>query len=99
MGIQDIFILTKYIEKYDNYENALKKYERICVLDNDRFYHTINSLIKFYLEDNIPDIIRTKSLSLFNRNKLIKNKVIEIATGIDKLNSLSKDKYCKPCYE
>ena len=99
MGIQDIFILTRCIEKYSKYVDALKKYERICVTDNNRFYRTINSLIKFYLEETIPDIIRNKSLSLFNQNKLIKYKVIEIATGIDKLSSLSKDEYCKPSYE
>ena len=99
MGIQDIFILTKCIDKYSNYGDALKKYECICISDNNRFYHTINSLIKFYLEETIPDIIRNKSLSLFNKNKLVKNKAIEIATGIDKLSSLSKDEYCKPSYE
>ena len=98
MGIQDIFILTRCIEKYSKYVDALKKYERICVTDNNRFYRTINSLIKFYLEETIPDIIRNKSLSLFNKNKLIKRKAIEIATGIDKLSSLSKDEYCKPSY-
>ena len=99
MGIQDIFILTRCIEKYSNYRHALKKYEHICISDNDRFYRTINYLIKFYLEETIPDIIRNKSLSLFNKNKLVKNKAIEIATGIDKLSSLSKDEYCKPSYE
>jgi len=99
MGIQDIFILTRCIEKYSNYRHALKKYEHICISDNDRFYRTINYLIKFYLEETIPDIIRTKSLSLFNKNKLIKYKAIEIATGIDKLSSLSKDEYCEPSYE
>jgi 2-octaprenylphenol hydroxylase len=99
MGIQDIFILTRCIEKYSNSADALKKYECTCISDNNRFYHTINSLIKFYLEETIPDIIRNKSLSLFNKNKLVKNKAIEIATGIDKLNSLSKDEYCKPSYE
>ena len=98
MGIQDIFILTRCIEKYSKYVDALKKYERICVSDNNRFYRTINSLIKFYLEETIPNIIRNKSLSLFNKNKLIKRKAIEIATGIDKLSSLSKDEYCKPSY-
>ena len=98
MGIQDIFILTRCIEKHSKYTDALKKYERICLSDNNRFYRTINSLIKFYLEETIPDIIRNKSLSLFNKNKLIKRKAIEIATGIDKLSSLSKDEYCKPSY-
>ena len=98
MGIQDIFILTRCIEKYSKYVDALKKYERICLSDNNRFYRTINSLIKFYLEETIPNIIRNKSLSLFNKNKLIKRKAIEIATGIDKLSSLSKDEYCKPSY-
>ena len=98
MGIQDIFILTRCIEKYSKYVDALKKYERICVSDNNRFYRAINLLIKFYLEETIPDIIRNKSLSLFNKNKLIKRKAIEIATGIDKLSSLSKDEYCKPSY-
>ena len=98
MGIQDIFILTRCIEKHSKYADALKKYERICLSDNNRFYRTINSLIKFYLEETIPDIIRNKSLSLFNKNKLIKRKAIEIATGIDKLSSLSKDEYCKPSY-
>ena len=99
MGIQDIFILTRCIEKHSKYADALKKYERICLSDNNRFYRTINSLIKFYLEETIPNIIRNKSLSLFNKNKLIKRKAIEIATGIDKLSSLSKDEYCKPSYE
>lgn len=98
MGIQDIFILTRCIEKHSKYTDALKKYERICLSDNNRFYRTINSLIKFYLEETIPNIIRNKSLSLFNKNKLIKRKAIEIATGIDKLSSLSKDEYCKPSY-
>ena len=98
MGIQDIFILTRCIEKHSKYADALKKYERICLSDNNRFYRTINSLIKFYLEETIPDIIRNKSLSLFNKNKLIKRKAIKIATGIDKLSSLSKDEYCKPSY-
>ena len=98
MGIQDIFILTRCIEKYSKYVDALKKYERICVSDNNRFYRAINLLIKFYLEETIPNIIRNKSLSLFNKNKLIKRKAIEIATGIDKLSSLSKDEYCKPSY-
>ena len=98
MGIQDIFILTRCIEKYSKYVDALKKYERICVSDNNRFYRAINLLIKFYLEETIPDIIRNKSLSLFNKNKLIKRKAIKIATGIDKLSSLSKDEYCKPSY-
>ena len=98
MGIQDIFILTRCIEKHSKYADALKKYERICLSDNNRFYRTINSLIKFYLEETIPNIIRNKSLSLFNKNKLIKRKAIEIATGIDKLSSLSKDEYCKPSY-
>ena len=98
MGIQDNFILTRCIEKHSKYADALKKYERICLSDNNRFYRTINSLIKFYLEETIPNIIRNKSLSLFNKNKLIKRKAIEIATGIDKLSSLSKDEYCKPSY-
>ena len=32
MGIQDIFILTRCIEKYSKYVDALKKYERICAV-------------------------------------------------------------------
>ena len=98
MGIQDIYILNKSIENNDETQKILKSYENKCIYENTRYYNTINFLVKFYTDQKIPDIIQTKSLYLFNRNKLIKNKVIEIATGINALKTQSKEEYCKPNY-
>ena len=64
-----------------------------------RFFNTINLLVEFYMGGKIPDIVRSQSLSFFNKNTLLKNKIIEVATGIDVLKSESKDKYCKPSYK
>ena len=96
MGIQDIYILNKSVENNDETQKILQSYENECTYENTRFYKTINFLVKFYTDQKIPDMIQTKSLYLFNRNKLIKNKVIEIATGIHALKSQSKEEYCKP---
>mgnify|MGYP001159577848 CR=1 FL=1 len=96
MGIQDIYILNKSVENNDDTQKILQSYENECTYENTRFYKTINFLVKFYTDQKIPDMIQTKSLYLFNRNKLIKNKVIEIATGIHALKSQSKEEYCKP---
>ncbi len=99
MGIQDIFSLITSIEKEDSTLKALKNYEKVCYTSNSRFFNTINLLIEFYTGGKIPDIIRSKSLLLFNKNKFLKNKIIEVATGIDALKSKSKDEYCKPSYK
>lgn len=96
MGIQDIYILNKSIENNKDTKTILKSYENECVHENTRFYKTINLLVKFYTDTKIPDFIQTKSLYLFNKNKLIKNKVIEIATGINALKTQSIEEYCKP---
>ena len=96
MGIQDIYILNKSIENNKDTDKILKSYENECVHENTRFYKTINLLVKFYTDTKIPDFIQTKSLYLFNKNKLIKNKVIEIATGINALKTQSIEEYCKP---
>ncbi len=98
MGIQDIYILNKSIENNDETQKILQSYENKCIYENTRYYNTINFLVKFYTDQKIPDIIQTNSLYLFNRNKLIKNKVIEIATGINALKTQSKEEYCKPNY-
>ena len=96
MGIQDIYILNKSIENNKDTKKILKSYENECVHENTRFYKTINLLVKFYTDTKIPDFIQTRSLYLFNKNKLIKNKVIEIATGINALKTQSIEEYCKP---
>ena len=99
MGIQDIFSLITSIEQEDSLLKALKNYEKNCYTSNSRFFNTINLLVEFYTGGKIPDIIRSKSLLLFNKNKFLKNKIIEVATGIDALKSKSKDEYCKPSYK
>ena len=99
MGIQDIYILRRSIETEESISTALEKYEKTCYLNNSRFFNTINFLVEFYMGGKIPDKVRSQSLSFFNKNTLLKNKIIEVATGIDALKSESKDKYCKPCYK
>ena len=99
MGIQDIFSLITSIEREDSILKALKNYEKNCYISNSRFFNTINLLVEFYTGDKIPDVIRSKSLLLFNKNKFLKNKIIEVATGVDMLKSKSKDEYCKPSYK
>ena len=72
----------------------LKIFNRSCIEENKKTYNTINFLKKFYSDKLIPDFFRSKSLSLFNKNIYLKNKVIESATGIDVLKRRSVGKYC-----
>ena len=98
MGIQDIFLLENSFLKIntDNYDitQVLQNFNRSCTEENKKTYNTINFLKKFYSDKLIPDFFRSKSLSLFNKNIYLKNKVIESATGIDVLKRRSVGKYC-----
>ncbi len=98
MGIQDIYFLQKYIKAEDSIDDALSSYERSCIINNSRFFRTINFLMQFFTSGRTPNIVRSKSLLIFNKNKFLKDKVIKIATGLDVLKSESKDQYCKPSY-
>ena len=98
MGIQDIYFLQKYIEAEDSIDDALSSYERSCIINNSRFFRTINFLMQFFTSGRTVNIVRSKSLLIFNKNKFLKDKVIKIATGLDVLKSESKDQYCKPSY-
>lgn len=98
MGIQDIYFLQKYIKEEGSIDDALGSYERSCIINNSRFFRTINFLMQFFTDGRKPNIVRSKSLLIFNKNKYLKNKVIKIATGLDALKSESKDQYCKPSY-
>jgi 2-polyprenylphenol 6-hydroxylase len=98
MGIQDIYFLQKYIKEEGSTDDALGSYERSCIINNSRFFRTINFLMQFFTDGRKPNIVRSKSLLIFNKNKYLKNKVIKIATGLDALKSESKDQYCKPSH-
>ena len=54
--------------------------------------------MRFSTSGQTSNIVRSKSLRIFNKNKFLKDKVIKIATGLDVLKSESKDQYCKPSY-
>ena len=54
--------------------------------------------MRFFTGGRTSNIVRSKSLLFFNKNKFLKDKVIKIATGLDALESESKDQYCKPSY-
>ena len=99
MGIQDIYTLNRLFKNKDTIKSTLRIYEKSCVKDNTIFFKTINSLIGFYTGVKIPDLLRTKSLFLFNENKILKQKSIEIATGLTALKLQSRDEYCKPSYK
>ena len=100
MGIQDIFLLYQAIlDNYDNSQNmdiVLSTYDNYCTYENSKIFNTINFLKKFYSKGFLPAIIKSSSISLFNSNNFIKNKVIENATGIDVLKRRSRDQYCYP---
>lgn len=98
MGIQDIYFLQKYIKAEGSIDDALSSYERSCIINNNRFFRTINFLMQFFTDGRTPNIVRSKSLLIFNKNKYLKDEVIKIATGLDVLKSESKDQYCKPSY-
>ena len=67
--------------------------------NNNRFFRTINFLMHFFTGGRTSkNIVRSKSLLVFNKNKFLKDKAIKIATGLDVLESESKDQYCKPSY-
>jgi|TARA_B110000858_G_scaffold194638_1_gene249417 2-polyprenylphenol 6-hydroxylase len=100
MGIQDIFLLENVFSKMhtDGHDisQVLENFNKCCVSENKKTYNTINFLKKFYSENFIPDFFRSQSLKIFNKNKYLKNKVIESATGIDVLKRRSVRKYCYP---
>ena len=98
MGIQDIYFLQKSIKVEGSIDDALSSYERSCIINNSRFFRTINFLMQFFTSGQTSTIVRSKSLLIFNKNKFLKDKVIKIATGLDVLKSESKDQYCKPSY-
>ncbi len=102
MGIQDIFLLHEAMLDYNNnapnMDIILSTYEDHCVQENSKIFNTINFLKKFYSKDFLPNLIKSSSISLFNKNSLIKNKIIESATGIDILKRRSRDQYCYPNY-
>jgi hypothetical protein len=79
-------------------DDALSSYERSCIINNNRFFRTINFLMHFFTGGRTSNIVRSKSLLFFNKNKFLKDKAIKIATGLDVLESESKDQYCKPSY-
>ena len=99
MGIQDIYFLQKYIKAEGSIDDALSSYERSCIINNNRFFRTINFLMRFFTSEHTSNIVRSKSLRIFNKNKFLKDKVTKIATGLDVLKSESKDQYCKPSYQ
>ena len=72
MGVQDVYILRQSIEREESISAALEKYEKTCYLNNSRFFNTINLLVEFYMGGKIPDIVRSQSLSFFNKNTLLK---------------------------
>ena len=100
MGIQDIYFLQKFIKVGGPIDDALSSYERSCIINNNRFFRTINFLMHFFTGGWTSNIVRSKSLLFFNKNKFLKDKAIKIATGLDVLESESesKDQYCKPSY-
>jgi 2-octaprenylphenol hydroxylase len=100
MGIQDIYFLQKFIKVEGPIDDALSSYERSCIINNNRFFRTINFLMHFFTGGRTSNIVRSKSLLFFNKNKFLKDKAIKIATGLDvlELESESKDQYCKPSY-
>jgi 2-octaprenylphenol hydroxylase len=98
MGIQDIYFLQKFIKVEGPIDDALSSYERSCIINNNRFFRTINFLMRFFTGGRTSNIVRSKSLLFFNKNKFLKDKAIKIATGLDVLESESKDQYCKPSY-
>ena len=75
---------------------VLSTYDNYCTYENSKIFNTINFLKKFYSKGFLPAIIKSSSISLFNSNNFIKNKVIENATGIDVLKRRSRDQYCYP---
>ena len=102
MGIQDIFLLNQaLLENYGNSKDMdfiLSTYDEYCSYENSKIFNTINFLKKFYSKNALPSTVKSSSISLFNRNNFIKNKVIENATGIDVLKRRSRDQYCYPNY-
>ena len=102
MGIQDIFLLNQaLLENNGNSKDMdfiLSTYDEYCSYENSKIFNTINFLRKFYSKNALPSTVKSSSISLFNRNNFIKNKVIENATGIDVLKRRSRDQYCYPNY-
>tara|TARA_E500000331_G_scaffold284013_1_gene278111 strand:- start:738 stop:1946 length:1209 start_codon:yes stop_codon:yes gene_type:complete len=102
MGIQDIFLLNQaLLENNGNSKDmdfVLSTYDEYCSYENSKIFNTINFLKKFYSKNALPSTVKSSSISLFNRNNFIKNKVIENATGIDVLKRRSRDQYCYPNY-
>ena len=98
MGIQDIFLLENSFLKYDTngygISKVLKDFNRSCIKENNKTYNAINFLKNFYSDKLIPDLFRSESLKLLNKNIFLKNKIIESATGIDLLKRRSVGKYC-----
>ena len=95
MGIQDVFLLIKNLNIYKNVisEKFLSAFEHDCMKLNNKTYHTINFLKSFYTDNIYPKNFKSLSLKMFNDTTLIKNKIIEYATGINTLKKNLKEKY------
>ena len=92
MGIQDLFILDKIIEKNNQFINqsSLKKFSSQITGINKKIYHTINFLKYFYSDLTFSKTLRKISLIAFNRNSMLKKSIIRNATGLDTFEIFNK---------
>ena len=94
MGIQDIYILDEIFSKSKTTDDIFNLYDIECSKINNKYFHTINFLKLFYSNNIIPSIFKRRSIEIFDKNTILKNKIIKIATGVDLLEHNSKVKYC-----
>ena len=92
MGIQDLFILNKIIEKNNQFidQSSLKKFSSQITGINKKIYHTINFLKYFYSDLTFSKTLRKISLIAFNRNSMLKKSIIRNATGLDTFEIFNK---------
>ena len=92
MGIQDLFILDKIIEKNNQFidQSSLKKFSSQITGINKKIYHTINFLKYFYSDLTFSKTLRKISLIAFNRNSMLKKSIIRNATGLDTFEIFNK---------
>ena len=92
MGIQDLFILDKIIERNNQFidQSSLKKFSSQITGINKKIYHTINFLKYFYSDLTFSKTFRKISLLAFNRNSMLKKSIIRNATGLDTFEIFNK---------